>query len=261
MHVFPERYFGSSEGVEDVNGSMYFDSLTSYKKKFLVPFIKGLPEKARVLDAGCGKGKTVRLITELRPDVEVVGTDITDVSIFLPKGTQFVQCSIDNIASHFELESFDAIICQHVIEHLVYPTAMMYAFHTLLKRKGKLFLETPNWTRLLVPFSPLYFWNDYTHIHPYNITSIRRLYNEYDFDTEYASSVSSVDMGNRIKKTRKSKLGVKNDIQETEVISSKKPLVKKIFDLALDLSIHYFLRDIIVAVASKREVKHEEKPL
>lgn len=251
MNVFPQGYFGPRK-VYHTDGTMMFDSLTSYKKKYLVPFLKSLPQNARVLDVGCGKGKTIALIMELRPDIDIFGCDITDVSTFMPPGVSFVQCSADEISSHFNAQSFDAVICQHVIEHLAYSTDMVASFLEILKSGGKFFLETPNWTRLLVPFSPLYFWDDYTHIHPFSSTSIRRLFNEFDFIEELIVSVSTVDVGSRIKKFSSNETESPDGIMKAKAVGQKKPFLRKLFDAVLDLTVHQILRDVIVAVAIKK---------
>jgi SAM-dependent methyltransferase len=87
--------------------------------------------------------------------------------------------------------SFDAIICQHVIEHLISPMPMVHAFKKVLKNDGVLFIETPNWTRLFAPFSHFFFWNDYTHVRIYTTFSMRKLFQEHSFIIRQIVTVSS----------------------------------------------------------------------
>lgn len=186
--AFPDRYFGEKT-PDKLPTEQEINSLAPYKRA-LTTFIRELPENARLLDVGCGKGKAIRLIQALRPDVRITGMDITDMRPFLSEKVDFSVGSVDHLTEMYERESFDAIICQHVIEHLASPIALLEGFSALLVKGGAVYLETPNWTRLIVPFSHLYFWNDYTHVRPYGVVSANRLFFDFGFKAK-VSTVSS----------------------------------------------------------------------
>lgn len=184
---FPKDYFGQ---VKSEDEKILKQSLYPYKR-FLVAFIDNLPENAVVLDAGCGSGKAIRIIKSLRPDIKIYASDFADVSEYLPKDVVFKKGSVEEMHTIFGSGMFDAIICQHVVEHLQYPIGMINSFSAALKKGGKLFLETPNWTRLFAPFSHFFFWNDYTHVRPYTTFAFRKLFAEHHFDEEKVVTVSS----------------------------------------------------------------------
>ncbi len=250
---FPERYFGiASDRPTLYSADEYILRLPKYRIKYLLGFIKSVPKGGRLLDVGCGKGKSIRLVRAFRPDIKIDACDLTDTKSFLPEGVNFVKCEANDITNHFLNNTYDAILNEHVIEHLVYPTEMIAGFFTLLKSEGRVFIETPNWTRLTVPFSPLYFWNDYTHIHPFCMTAFRRMFIEYGFQEEYVKSVSSIDFGRRFLKLRLENGALKTGLkQETGVFKPNETKTRKVFNAILDLTLHPIMRDILIGVAKK----------
>lgn len=250
---FPEKYFGAvSPEATAQTAAYYLARLPKYRVRYLVGFITSIPQNGRVLDLGCGKGKTIRLIQAFRPDVQIDACDLTDMQPFLPPGIHFVKCEAGAAADYFPAGTYDAIFNEHVIEHIVYPNSMIAACMTLLKSGGRVFIETPNWTRLFVPFSPHYFWNDYTHIHPYCTVAFRRMFMEYGLSEEYVSTVSSMDWGRRFLKTRLEDGVVKTGFKsETLVFKAHESKGRKIWNAFLDLTLHPIMRDILIGVARK----------
>lgn len=144
-----------------------------------------------MLDVGCGNGKSMKLMKALRPDLEIEGLDFTDMTPFLPEIFKFTQGSVDNLTELYPESSFDAVVCQHVLEHLAYPVPMMNGIVHVLKKGGEVFMETPNWTRLLVPFSHLWFWSDYTHVRPSSRYAMFRILSEHGLAVHRILTVSS----------------------------------------------------------------------
>lgn len=142
-----------------------------------------LPEGARVLDAGCGPGKMLHHIVRIRPDLHLCAVDMRDTSAQLPPEVDFKTGSVEELAELYREDEFDAIISQHVIEHLVFPMPFMAGCKRVLKPGGLLYVETPNWVRTLLPFYPrLWFWTDYTHVRPFSKATFRRLFPDYGFE-------------------------------------------------------------------------------
>ncbi len=105
----------------------------------------------RVLEVGCGGGGLVR---SLGHSVFAVGTDISGQALALAqtresslspqdRRTGFVQTGAD-LPLPFASESFDAILGQHVIEHLRDAPSALIEFKRVLKKGGWLALATPN---------------------------------------------------------------------------------------------------------------------
>jgi len=189
---FPEVYFGKKNADKKNNlpTKKELDKQIDRHKKKLVDFILQLPENSNLLDAGCGVGKAIKLVTVYRPDINIYAIDITDMTDFIPETAIFTVAGVEQVDEIFDENFFDAIICQHVIEHLIYPLDMMNAFKKVLKADAMLFIETPNWVRGYIPWSRLYFWNDYTHVRLFSKKTFRRLCADYDFDIKKLQSGS-----------------------------------------------------------------------
>lgn len=187
---FPDIYFGEKRpdiypSEEDIQ-----QARKTYKRH-VISFIDSLPKDAKVLDVGCGAGKTMKLLRVLRPDVSIAGMDFTDMRAFLPDDMEFVQGNVDELETLYSENSFDAVICQHVVEHLLYPVPIMNGIRHILKPGGRAFIETPNWTRLILPFSHLWFWNDYTHVRPSSKFAMHRLLSEHALRVDALITTSS----------------------------------------------------------------------
>ena len=92
-----------------------------------------------------------------------------DLKEFLRKrGIKFTQGDMvkDNLT--LKENSFDIIICSHVIEHIEEPSNILFEINKLLKISGILFLKTPDIT--VVKWN---FFNDFTHKKPYTKNSLK----------------------------------------------------------------------------------------
>ena len=144
---------------------------SSYYHEFL-RILDQLPYKANILDVGCANGSFLNFIHRIRPDLELYGLDLTDVSEFLPKYVKFIQAD----ATKFKLrKKFDLIICNHLLEHLhvedVLPTLTNINLH--LKDEGVFWFTVPSFCRE--------FYNDPTHVRPYTKEAMKRLLKMSDF--------------------------------------------------------------------------------
>lgn len=187
---FPDIYFGEKRPDSLPTQEDIAHARRSFKRN-VISFIESLPQNAHVLDVGCGAGKTMKMVKVLRPDVKITGMDFTDMRPFLPEDMEFVQGNVDALTELYPEATFDAVICQHVVEHLLYPVPIMNGIRFVLKPGGRAFIETPNWTRLLLPFSHLWFWSDYTHVRPSSKYAMHRLLSEHAFQVETLVTTSS----------------------------------------------------------------------
>jgi len=193
---FPTKYFGTNTDFKTEDPKKIRNRQSKFRSN-LVNFIDSLPQNASVLDAGCGNGKVTRMVLSLRPDISISAMDISDVSEYIPKSVDFKVGSVEDLSSLYISEQFDAVISLHVIEHLLFPMRMINSIKFVLKKGGRVFLETPNWVRVYMPFSPNYFWNDYTHVRPFSKYSMNKLLAEYDFKNIKLLTTNTMSLVNK----------------------------------------------------------------
>lgn len=232
---FNNKYFGEKYSGGDIELPKYRNELKN--------FILSLPKDAKILDAGCGKGKFIRVVNMYRSDIKVFAIDITDTSLFLPDKTDFKIGDVENLTKYYQKNSFDAILSIHVIEHLLFPTAMVNSFFDLLKTGGRVYIETPNWIRVFLPFFDIWFWSDYTHLRPFSKFTISRLLNESNFKINKLCTISSASFF--IKRN--------NVSEKKEVTNFNDKYVYKngLFLKVLAKLSKPFIKDILIAIAEK----------
>jgi SAM-dependent methyltransferase len=110
----------------------------------------------RVLDAGCGGGRSV---LELPAHAHVVGMDTSAVA--LERNELIDETIVGDLQSYpLEPESFDEVVCWDVLEHLPRPDQAFANFAQALKPGGRLTIGVPNILSakgLVTKFTPLRF--------------------------------------------------------------------------------------------------------
>jgi SAM-dependent methyltransferase len=133
------------------------------------------PQCNQVADVGCGNGA---LFQWLGTD-SVVGFD------FAPDGLQHTRERFSEVplvagcAEHLPAaaSSFDAIVMQHVVEHLVDVDRAARGWHRVLRVGGRLIIVTPN-----ADFVDPSVYDDPTHTHIFTRTELRDVLEGAGFD-------------------------------------------------------------------------------
>lgn len=106
-----------------------------------------LKENSKVLDAGAGPCPYKKFFAHCKYEA----TDFKDPHKIL----NFI-CSLDKIPK--KKETYNAIICTEVLEHVEDPQTVLKEFHRILKKKGKLFATVPqSWMIHQEPYNFFYF--------------------------------------------------------------------------------------------------------
>jgi SAM-dependent methyltransferase len=104
-----------------------------------------LPARARVLDAGCGRGDLVAALGTLGHDA--VGMDVSARAVELAAERhpdhRFVRHSAEELPWPVEAGAFDAVVSFEVIEHLLRPRRLLAGARDVLRPGGGLALTTP----------------------------------------------------------------------------------------------------------------------
>ena len=109
----------------------------------------------RVLDIGCGNGALFESIGRQR--VFGVDANLDGLSSCHLGGSTRVICA-DGLALPFADSAFDAVVAQHVIEHIDDQAAALREWRRVLARSGRILLLTPN-----ADFVDPCIFNDPTH--------------------------------------------------------------------------------------------------
>jgi SAM-dependent methyltransferase len=118
-------------------------------------------------------------LKSLHPDMEIHGVDI--ISEDLPPGFYFYKAvNLDLGVLPYPDDYFDAVLFTHVIEHLQSPLRLGKEISRVMKKGARIYVETPNWTTLLVPsfgfhreqHGPFNFFDDPTHQKPWSKHSL-----------------------------------------------------------------------------------------
>ncbi len=108
----------------------------------------GLPEKATILDAGCGIGGSSRLLAKSF-NFQVIGIDLAPAFVEtarvvtqwynLEQSIGYEQGSVLDLP--LENDSFDGVLCQHILMNIQDKKTALKEFYRVLKPGGKLILH------------------------------------------------------------------------------------------------------------------------
>jgi methionine biosynthesis protein MetW len=121
------------------------DNNTRFPNEIIEVVAPLLNKGIRVLDIGCGNGSLSK-ITESKFQ-EVHGCDIalTALQEARIRGMRTICVDLNTIIPlPYQDESFDAITCLEVLEHVLDPFNLLKDLHRVLRPKGQVLLTTPN---------------------------------------------------------------------------------------------------------------------
>jgi 2-polyprenyl-3-methyl-5-hydroxy-6-metoxy-1,4-benzoquinol methylase len=107
---------------------------------------KNIPDGGRVLDVGCGNGVISRHLGQF--GYEVLGIDISEKTIAVANqrntyaNVRFAAISAEALTA--QGETYDAVICSEVLEHLDQPQLLLKTIYASLKDDGLLVVTVPN---------------------------------------------------------------------------------------------------------------------
>ncbi len=112
--------------------------------------------KQKVLDLGSGDKAFYNVCLSK-------GIDISEID-----GAEGIDFEKDKLP--FNNETYDVVIFTAIIEHLYNANLVLSEINRILKKEGLLLIITPN-----ITYAIKNFFNDPTHVHPYNPTSLRKI--------------------------------------------------------------------------------------
>ena len=112
--------------------------------RFMAPYLK--PDKARLLDCGCGAGEYVAALTQIHGmeawGVERLTEKIHQAKASNPCADRIVAGDLENLA--FPDEHFDIALLNEVLEHVPNEAAVLQEIRRVLRPGGLLLIFSPN---------------------------------------------------------------------------------------------------------------------
>lgn len=100
----------------------------------------GGAERGRLLDVGCGSGETMLRMRDLGWEVVGVEFDVEAARVAAERAGAPVLATLEEV----EAGSFDAVVLDHVVEHLADAPSTLRSCWRALRPGGRLALATPN---------------------------------------------------------------------------------------------------------------------
>lgn len=149
----------------------------------------------RVLDVGCGTGVLAEVLKSRGNLVDGISISEKELAIatdHLQKG--FLYNLEEGLPANIPANSYDYVVCSHILEHIVYPEKLLIGIKHVLKDDGSVIVALPNImhykARLQILAGRFEYENaglwDNTHVKWYTFTSAQLLLKNNGFKVEYA---------------------------------------------------------------------------
>lgn len=138
-----------------------------------------VPPPAKVFEVGAGIGCTVKAF-------ELAGYEASGID----PGEGFQRYSQDRLRTSLRVgdlfqvpqePTYDLVLLVHVIEHFSSPRRALSHIRKLIRPGGRLYVECPNLTAPLAPFSKMF---HFAHIHNFNASTLKMLGEQTGFAVE-----------------------------------------------------------------------------
>lgn len=130
-----------------------------------------------VLEIGSGRGE---FLNEFRDEGLICdGIDIDSQATTYIENINISTLDVSKDKFPFPDSHFDLVFHKSVIEHMYSPENMMNETMRILRPGGKVIILTPEWNSQMHVF-----YEDITHCRPYNLTTMKELFEMFGFKTQ-----------------------------------------------------------------------------
>ena len=185
---------------DDFVASTFFAGKNIMLKKILSSFlfprmvqtnpIFSAKSKMKILDVGCGDGHFLSKAQKFNH--ECYGTEYTEkvITKLKEKGVKAFATLDEIIANNDEINSFDIVRINHVLEHVKDPGDVLSKAQKLLAKDGELIIGCPNFNTAAKMFKEFFWMHLPYHRQHFSIKSLIDLLACQGFDVVYAKTKS-----------------------------------------------------------------------
>ena len=177
------------------------------RSESVVRWARSLPPGSTILDVGSASGGNTILLSELGFDLTSLEMSDLGVELQLKRGITVIKGDATNLP--FQSESFDAVLCLDVLEHIEDDVSALKEMYRVTKQGGKFLFSVPEDPKL---------WSD----HDEAVSHVRR-YLRKDFENKISEA------GFQILHTRSSVVSLKWPIKIYRLFSKGSSLKKENF--------------------------------
>ena len=143
---------------------------------------RGLPDGARVLDVGCGRGVVLSALA--RRGFEAHGVELSEAAAHGADPRAHIRIAPDLATARYPGGWFDGAIVWHVLEHLRDPRGTLEELRRLLRPGGRLVVAVPNSSSLQARWAgAAWFHLDLPrHLFHFPLAALRRLVEDAGFE-------------------------------------------------------------------------------
>lgn len=152
----------------DYDFMRYMGVQSETQRKIHSHYLPYFEDRKKVLDLACGDADFVALLHERQIDVTGVDSETRAVEKAKQAGLNVIEADVFDYLAQCEAETYDAVFCAHLVEHLPYPMVIKLAqeAYRVLQPGGLIILATPN-TRALYSHLEMFYMH-YDHVNFYH---------------------------------------------------------------------------------------------
>ncbi|MBT3721641.1 class I SAM-dependent methyltransferase [archaeon] len=185
-HIYGENYMVWGQEFKKNEKQIILSKRESFSLQlsFLKTYIK--PQGKKLLDIGTGKGYLLDVAK--KQGYNCYGLDISKYATKIAKKNHKKIFTGDLFSAKYKSNYFDVITATDLLEHIENPHEFVKEVRRILKPGGYFFVITPNtdsFTRKIL--GKKWYQYKYEHIIYYNKSSIKELFEKYDFKIQEIS--------------------------------------------------------------------------